>query len=183
MTPTCVDIFPIISITKKTSSSLSKSNSLLSGFHLGSSPQKEKDSSIVMQFKDLPSLLQLQYKRVSVTLRDMLKNLRMSVDVYSLGQTSNLIAEDLQSLIGEESFKTTDACTLVIMDRTLDLVSPMVHSDNILDKVVCSLERSSAVSNNVKDSSSSLINKSRSILKDCKFLWLSFQFLFLNIHS
>ncbi|KAF0984125.1 hypothetical protein FDP41_008040 [Naegleria fowleri] len=166
MTPTCVDIFPIISITKKTSSSLSKSNSLLSGFHLGSSPQKEKDSSIVMQFKDLPSLLQLQYKRVSVTLRDMLKNLRMSVDVYSLGQTSNLIAEDLQSLIGEESFKTTDACTLVIMDRTLDLVSPMVHSDNILDKVVCSLERSSAVSNNVKDSSSSLINKSRSILKD-----------------
>ncbi|KAG2393263.1 hypothetical protein C9374_006794 [Naegleria lovaniensis] len=168
MSPTCVDVFPIVSITRKAqpSSTLSKSNSLLSGFHLGSSPQKEKDSSIVMQFKDLPPLLQLQYKKLSVTLRDMLKNLRMSVDVYSLGQTSNLIAEDLQSLIGEESFKTTDSCTLVIMDRTLDLVSPMVHSENILDKIVCSLERSSKVSSNVKDPTPLFLNTSHSFLKD-----------------
>jgi len=93
-----------------------------------------------MEFQDLPPSFQLQFRKLSATLRDMIKNLRMSVDIYSLGQSSNIIAEDIQGLIGEETFNTTDACTLILVDRTLDLVAASVHSENLFDKLLCGEE-------------------------------------------
>ncbi|KAL9653963.1 hypothetical protein ABK040_014175 [Willaertia magna] len=183
-TPTCSDVFPVLPILleedrknkRKSTNSSNNNNSRLSlsglaSFTTGSSNPEHREKKTILEFQELPIEYQLLYKKLAAVLRDVLKQLRFSADIYSLGQSSHLIAQDLQNLIEEERYNTNQSCTFILIDRTLDLVSPLCHSDNIYDKLLNTFNRISDRSMNITSNDknqSNLLTSSFSSTKGVK---------------
>jgi hypothetical protein len=69
------------------------------------------------------------------SLKSMIELLEYQVEIFSLGTTSGLIGEHLSEVLTSKSYKTSSKVALLLIDRTLDLVSPMLHSDHIMEKI------------------------------------------------
>jgi hypothetical protein len=78
-----------------------------------------------------------QYIQLSHALRDFCEAANLCGEIYSIGESSHFIAENLQSLITDYPIQCKKhRASFFIFDRTLDLVSPMAHADNLVDEIV-----------------------------------------------
>ncbi|KAL9653923.1 hypothetical protein ABK040_014137 [Willaertia magna] len=93
---------------------------------LVSSNPEHREKKTILEFQELPIEYQLLYKKLAA--------------VYK---------RYLQNLIEEERYNTNQSCTFILIDRTLDLVSPLCHSDNIYDKLLNTFNRISDRSMNI----------------------------------
>jgi len=79
-----------------------------------------------------------QYMHMANSLFNVLSAMHLSADLYALGRSSDYIADHLNQLVSQADVQSSSAqkSCLFLIDRTLDLVSPMIHSDNIIDKMI-----------------------------------------------
>ncbi|KAI8321152.1 hypothetical protein GQ54DRAFT_312028 [Martensiomyces pterosporus] len=86
-----------------------------------------------------------QVDRVSLNLMSLLQGLGLDGDFYSLGDTARRIARRCAGISrntsGSSSSRKASSATVVVLDRTLDLVSPLHHSNNLLDQLNRALPR------------------------------------------
>ncbi|WOL11174.1 sec1 family domain-containing protein MIP3 isoform X1 [Canna indica] len=75
----------------------------------------------------------------------------LKMDIFSLGDTSRIIGKmlmDMSSLydVGRRNKKSAG---LLLIDRTLDLLTPCCHGDSFLDRLLCSLPRRGRISSSL----------------------------------
>ncbi|ELU00077.1 hypothetical protein CAPTEDRAFT_126088 [Capitella teleta] len=93
-------------------------------------------------YEHLPKMLQLKFKLLVCSLNSMLEVLKISEDVYCLGQTSRMVANELAGLSWARSRRKTceTRASLLIVDRTLDVASAVGHhGETVLDKILSTL--------------------------------------------
>ncbi|XP_077986469.1 sec1 family domain-containing protein 2-like [Glandiceps talaboti] len=120
--------------------------------------KKTIDSLADLEFYMLPFELQSRIKMFVCSLSSLFDMLKVSEDCYAVGATSRIIASELAAL---QSAKTrrknaVNKASIVLIDRTLDLVgSTGHHGETLADKVISLLPRlpghSSDVSVNMAD--------------------------------
>jgi len=85
-------------------------------------------------FDDLPSDSQKQAEILSQTIIDVLSHLNFHSSFFAMGKTSEIIGKKIMELYQQPSEPESHA-SVIIIDRTLDLVSPCLHSDNLFDQL------------------------------------------------
>ena len=93
--------------------------------------------------ENIPIDYKLNYEGVAYGLVEYINYLGLSVDIFPLGTTSRFIGKQINSYMLDNSINviptlvnTTINSSLILIDRNLDLVSPTLHSDNLLDKLI-----------------------------------------------
>lgn len=105
-----------------------------------------------IHYSILPRQLQLAYKCVAVALNEFLGTLDIREDIFSLGHTSRLIANQLAALPEARARRKSAAqrASLVVLDCTLDLAASCFHAtDWVGEKVLSSLPMLAPDSNDI----------------------------------
>eukprot|EP00731_Ephydatia_muelleri_P024916 Em0016g1187a len=99
----------------------------------------------------LPRQLQLAYKSVAIALNEFLETLDIREDIFSLGHTSRLIANQLAGLPEARARRKSavQRASLMFLDCTLDLTASCSHPTDWLGEKVFSLPRLAPDSNDV----------------------------------
>ncbi|EIE22710.1 hypothetical protein COCSUDRAFT_42345 [Coccomyxa subellipsoidea C-169] len=84
-------------------------------------------------------------KLVAHSLLGFASELGVRLDTFSLGPVSNLIGDEICAMAGSAAASETAA--LVLVDRCLDLVTPLSHTDHVLDQIYGTLQRRLAAGN------------------------------------
>lgn len=102
------------------------------------------DSLKSLDMNCLPQDLQLYYKTFISSINGLLTELCVREDIYSVGYTSSILATELEAfpLARNRRKEMTDRVSLVFVDRTLDLASPVAHNtETLMDRLVQLLPR------------------------------------------
>ncbi|KAL5035656.1 Sec1 domain-containing protein 2, variant 3 [Batrachochytrium dendrobatidis] len=84
----------------------------------------------------------LKVREFSCALSTLLDSLNIKEDIFVLGSTSQQIGRTIINQSASSHRRQSDkTAALIIVDRTLDLVSPVMHSDNLLDHIWSTLPR------------------------------------------
>ncbi|XP_048578515.1 sec1 family domain-containing protein 2 [Nematostella vectensis] len=116
----------------------------LQGFLHSTGEKKVFNNLSEIEMTSLPHNLQLKIKMFASGLSSMFELLEVSEDCYGMGYLSKLIASELANIPSARGRRktATGRASLVLMDRTLDLVGPCGHSsDTLADKVIQLLPR------------------------------------------
>ncbi|KAL3870286.1 hypothetical protein ACJMK2_038362 [Sinanodonta woodiana] len=92
----------------------------------------------------LPMDLQKIYKMLVASLNSLLSEMGVREDVYCVGHTSHILATELENFPLAKSRRKTaqNRASLVLVDRTLDMVSVMSHSsETLMDRLSQTLPR------------------------------------------
>ncbi|XP_031556995.1 sec1 family domain-containing protein 2-like [Actinia tenebrosa] len=92
----------------------------------------------------LPHNLQVKIKMFAAGLSSMFEIMDINEDCYGLGYISKLVASELANMPSARGRRKTASrrASLVLIDRTLDLVGPCVHTgDTLADKIINLLPR------------------------------------------
>jgi len=114
-----------------------------------------------IQLSLLPPEEQSKIYRISASLSSFLEELNLKDDLFAIGETSHLIAREIVSHSTSSSYsrkKSERTASLILIDRTLDIGTPVRHLDNSLDKTYRILERISDNSYDLNITSDYLIN-------------------------
>lgn len=114
-----------------------------------------------IQLNLLPPEEQSKIYRISSTLSSLLEELNIKDDLFAIGETSHLIAREIVSHSSSSSSsrkKSERTASLILIDRTLDIGTPVRHLDNSLDKTYSVLERIAPNSYDLNITSDYLIN-------------------------
>lgn len=107
----------------------------------------------------LPPSLQLWYKTFVSSIDNLLSELAVSEDCYSLGPTSKILATELANFSPAKIRKKSapNKASIIFVDRTLDLASSCTHqTETLLDRIVNVLPRLPGHNNDVLVDMSSL---------------------------
>ncbi|KAL6062818.1 Sec1 domain-containing protein 2 [Balamuthia mandrillaris] len=89
-------------------------------------------------------------RRLSQTLTKTLETWVVEEEIYALGATSTILAKHMQQHKTQSSYGgTRPKVALLLVDRTLDFVSPLLHSSNIMDLMQHYLPKSGDYSSDV----------------------------------
>lgn len=110
------------------------------------------DNLSSLELTSLPLEVQITVHQLVSCLHSLFVTLEMQEDIYSLGHLSGLVASQLEALPDASNRRKTAAnhCSLILIDRTLDLASVTSHnSDSLLDRILAVLPRLPGHSNDV----------------------------------
>ncbi|CAL8470707.1 g10249 [Coccomyxa elongata] len=93
---------------------------------------------------DAPSATGL--KLLAHSLLDLASDLGVRLDTFSLGPLSNIIGNEICAMPAPTA--ATETAALVLVDRCLDLVTPLNHADHVLDQIYGTLQRRSTSGHN-----------------------------------
>jgi len=102
------------------------------------------DSLSSVELTHLPLKVQVSVQHLVSSLHSLFVQLEVREDIYSLGHLSGLIANQLEILPDANNRRKTAAnrCSLILIDRTLDLASVTSHNtDSLLDRILAVLPR------------------------------------------
>ncbi|XP_069689457.1 sec1 family domain-containing protein 2-like isoform X1 [Periplaneta americana] len=119
------------------------------------------DSLSSIDITSLPAEVQISVHHLVSCLHSLLVQLEMREDIYSLGYLSGLVASQLEILPDANNRRKTapNNCSLILIDRTLDLASVTSHNtDSLLDRILAVLPRLPGHNNDVAINMSSICN-------------------------
>ncbi|KAH9275712.1 hypothetical protein BASA83_002013 [Batrachochytrium salamandrivorans] len=120
--PLSAGLFPRISPTASSTSAISSRNA--------------SQTSTAHEFEEI------KMRELASSLSMLLNSLNVKEDIFALGSTSRLVGQSIVSQSVASSRRKSDkTAALILVDRTLDLVSPTMHSDNLLDRIWSVLPR------------------------------------------
>lgn len=102
------------------------------------------DSLSSVELTHLPLEVQVSVHHLVSSLHSLFVQLEVHEDIYSLGHLSGLVANQLEILPDANHRRKTAAnrCSLILIDRTLDLASVTSHNtDSLLDRILAVLPR------------------------------------------
>ncbi|ORY23847.1 hypothetical protein LY90DRAFT_675392 [Neocallimastix californiae] len=112
-----------------------------------------------IQLSLLPPEEQNKIYRISSALSSLLEGLNVKDELFAIGETAHLIAREIVSHSSSSSRKKSErTASLILIDRTLDIGTPVRHLDNSLDKIYSILTRVSPHSYDLNITSDYLIN-------------------------
>jgi len=112
-----------------------------------------------IQLNLLPQEEQNKIYRISSSLSSLLEELYVKDELFAIGETAHLIAREIVSHSSSSSRKKSErTASLILIDRTLDIGTPVRHLDNSLDKIYNILTRISPCSYDLNITSDFLIN-------------------------
>jgi len=76
---------------------------------------------------------QFNSEKLVFCIQALLDLLQVRQDIYAIGSTAITIANKMQAITHNTSYQTT--ASIILIDRTLDLVAPLSHGDNTMDKI------------------------------------------------
>ncbi|BDA45712.1 probable Sec1 family domain-containing protein 2 [Coccomyxa sp. Obi] len=78
-------------------------------------------------------------KLLAHSLLDLASELGVRLDTFSLGPLSNIMGDEICAMPAPTP--PTETAALVLVDRCLDLVTPLSHADHVLDQIYGTLQR------------------------------------------
>ncbi|ORX48979.1 hypothetical protein BCR36DRAFT_354132 [Piromyces finnis] len=112
-----------------------------------------------IQLSLLPPEEQSKIYCISSCLSSFLEELNLKDDLFAIGETSHLIAREIVSHSSSAARKKSErTASLILIDRTLDIGTPVKHLDNSIDKIYNILSRISTNSYDLNITSDYLID-------------------------
>ncbi|ORX86759.1 hypothetical protein BCR32DRAFT_264785 [Anaeromyces robustus] len=112
-----------------------------------------------IQLNLLPQEEQSKIYNISSVLSSFLEELNLKDELFAIGETSHLIAREIVAHSSSSSRKKSEkTASLILIDRTLDIGTPVRHLDNSIDKIYCILPRISSDSYDLNITSDYLLN-------------------------
>ncbi|ELR23951.1 Sec1 family domain containing protein [Acanthamoeba castellanii str. Neff] len=131
--PPCYDVFPPVQLPE----------------HVPESPHGPT-------LEQLPKHYQLAVKRLANVLSQTMRQWGLKEDIYPIGHAAKFTAGEMNKLAEQAQHAATPASprsatpvSLILIDRTIDLVAPMRHTANVLDRIRSVLRSPSPTSNDV----------------------------------
>eukprot|EP00002_Diphylleia_rotans_P014214 TRINITY_DN2768_c0_g1_i7.p1 TRINITY_DN2768_c0_g1~~TRINITY_DN2768_c0_g1_i7.p1 ORF type:complete len:648 (-),score=125.40 TRINITY_DN2768_c0_g1_i7:529-2472(-) len=109
-----------------------------------------KDEITAKIIGDAPENLRI----LSCHLNSLFHQLELRPELFALGSTSHIVAQMMEQL--EKPPASYPPASLILVDRTVDLVSPCFATDNLADRIYSLLNRSTASERGEKDADSYL---------------------------
>ncbi|PNF41889.1 Sec1 family domain-containing protein 2 [Cryptotermes secundus] len=137
LTPTFRNVFPI------TDAHIARIRELQRSQHKVVKSQS-LDSLSSVELTHLPLEAQISVHHLVGCLHTLFTQLEIREDIYSLGHLSGLVANQLEILPEANNRRKTAAnhCSLILIDRTLDLASVTTHdTESLLDRILAVLPR------------------------------------------
>ncbi|XP_064398020.1 sec1 family domain-containing protein 2-like isoform X2 [Halichondria panicea] len=105
-----------------------------------------------VDFDMLTRPFKMELKSLAESLNSLFDGMNTREELFSLGYTSRLVASQLAALPQAKARRkvATQRCSLLLVDRTLDLFGPTTHqSDTLVDRILKTLFRPSHTSSDV----------------------------------
>lgn len=138
LTPTFRNVFPI------TDAHIPRIRELQHCQHKQVVKSQSLDSLSSVELTRLPLEAQISVHHLVSCLHSLFIQLEIREDIYSLGHLSGLVANQLEILPDANNRRKTasNRCSLILIDRTLDLASVTTHNtESLLDRILAVLPR------------------------------------------
>ncbi|XP_028405733.1 sec1 family domain-containing protein 2-like [Dendronephthya gigantea] len=99
--------------------------------------QRKFNSLSEVEIQHTPNIFQVRLKLLASALSSLFDELELNEDCYAIGHTSKLLAAELVNISSTKMKKSDNRCTVIFIDRTLDLVqgSSKSTSTSMADKI------------------------------------------------
>eukprot|EP00164_Ancoracysta_twista_P009564 GFYU01014190.1.p1 GENE.GFYU01014190.1~~GFYU01014190.1.p1 ORF type:complete len:707 (+),score=186.31 GFYU01014190.1:158-2278(+) len=104
-------------------------------------PEEEIEDLDSIEWRMLPPELKAPLQHAADGLSSLLTGLGLKEEVFVLGQTSRFVGRQVINTNRTRAASYGTQASLVLIDRTMDLVAPCMHSDNIMDRIYALLPR------------------------------------------